>query len=97
MSSTVANCDPLDPIFAKHEPILDGKLAEANKALAKVDDATRHKLERKLLVKQKNDGKKSITDADRRRWQLPAKERNGSIGRYRSMLTKIIRQRFRNR
>jgi adenine-specific DNA-methyltransferase len=70
---SIAQNTNLDPIFAKHEPILDVKLADANKALAKVDETTRQKLERKLLVKQKNDGKKSITDADRRRWELPGK------------------------
>jgi len=70
---SIAQNVALDPIFAKHEPILGQKLAEANAALAKVDDQTRHKLEAKLLAKQKAEGKKSITDADRRRWELPRK------------------------
>ncbi|MGA3066373.1 MAG: site-specific DNA-methyltransferase [Tepidisphaeraceae bacterium] len=68
---SIAQNTNLDPIFAKHEPILDAALADANKALAKVSDELRGKLERKLLVKQKNAGKRSITDGDRRRWVLP--------------------------
>ena len=28
----------------------------------------------KLIDKQRNEGKRAITDADRRRWQLPEKE-----------------------
>ena len=32
---------------------------------------TRKKLKQKLFEKQRNEGKKSITDADRRRWDLP--------------------------
>lgn len=62
-----------DPIFAKHEPLLDAALDAVNAALAKVDDATRRSLARKLAEKQKAEGKKSITDADRRRWELPPK------------------------
>jgi len=70
---SIAQNTNLDPIFAKHEPILDAALAEANEALAKVDGPMRQKLERKLLVKQQKEGKKSMTDADRRRWELPSK------------------------
>jgi adenine-specific DNA-methyltransferase len=43
----------LDPIFAKHEPILDGKLAACNVALEKVTDDLRRKLAAKLRAKQK--------------------------------------------
>ena len=74
---SIAQNANLDPIFAKHEPILDAKLADANKALANVSDDTRQTLERKLLVKQKNEGKKSITDADWRRWELPFDKAQG--------------------
>jgi len=68
---SIAQNVALDPIFAKHEPILQEKLQAANAALARVGDDLRHKLEAKLFAKQKADGKKSITDADRRRWLLP--------------------------
>jgi adenine-specific DNA-methyltransferase len=68
---SIAQNANLDPIFAKHEPILDAKLAGCNAALSRVSDDLRRKLSAKLAAKQKAEGKKSITDADRRRWELP--------------------------
>ena len=47
-------------------------------------DGVRDKLRDKLLRKQKDEGRKAITDADRRRWELPEKGKAGSTGRYRS-------------
>ena len=70
---SIAQNSNLVPIFAKHEPILDEKLAACNAALAKVPDNLRQKLTAKLIAKQKTEGKKSITDADRRRWEFPKK------------------------
>jgi len=70
---SIAQNVALDPIFAKHEPILEEKLKVANAAMAKVDAQTRAGLETKLLRKEKQEGKKSITEADRRRWQLPVR------------------------
>jgi len=61
----------LDPIFEKHEPILDEKLDQCNAALSEVPDELRQKLAGKLLAKQKAEGKRAITDADKRRWKLP--------------------------
>jgi len=61
----------LDPIFAKHEPILIARLKELNSTLKTVAPEIRRKLQEKLASKQKREGKKSITDSDRRRWQLP--------------------------
>ncbi|GAF67432.1 unnamed protein product, partial [marine sediment metagenome] len=61
----------LDPIFEKHEPILAEKLKVLNKELKTVTPEIRKKLKQKLLEKERNEGKKSITDADRRRWDLP--------------------------
>ncbi|HXE51759.1 MAG TPA: transposase, partial [Tepidisphaeraceae bacterium] len=72
---SIAQNVALDPIFVKHEPILEAKLKTANAALAKVSNDLRHKLEAKLLKKQREEGKKSITDADRRRWLLPPDNR----------------------
>ena len=71
---SIANNTALDPIFAKHEPILDARLAELNAALKTVSDATRARLAAKLLEKQKREGKRAITDGDRRRWLLPKPE-----------------------
>jgi adenine-specific DNA-methyltransferase len=69
---SIARNTSLDPIFAKHEPILAERLAALNRALA--ESATtelRQKLAYKLAEKQKREGKKAVTDADRRRWLLP--------------------------
>jgi adenine-specific DNA-methyltransferase len=70
---SIAHNQNLDPIFAKHEPILDALLSKCNDALAKVTADTRTALDTKLVQKRKAEGKKSITDADSRRWQLPKK------------------------
>ena len=61
----------LDPIFAKHEPILKEKLDGLNNTLVEVTQEIRTKLHAKLAEKERREGKKSVTDADRRRWQLP--------------------------
>ena len=71
---SIAQNTNLDPVFARHEPILDAKLSDCNAALAPVDSSLRAKLKAKLLAKQKAEGKKAVTDADRRRWELPAGE-----------------------
>jgi adenine-specific DNA-methyltransferase len=69
---SIAQNGNLDPIFTKHEPLLNTVLSAANKALTAVPDKLRAELRLKLALKQKHEGKKSITDADRRRWDLPA-------------------------
>jgi adenine-specific DNA-methyltransferase len=68
---SIAQNPALDPIFEKWEPILAEKLAGLNKALKLVTKELRQKLALKLAAKQKAEGKKAITDADRRRWILP--------------------------
>ncbi len=68
---TIARNTSLDPIFATHEPILAERLKALNAALKSVTTEMRQKLIAKLAEKQKRDGKKSITEADRRRWELP--------------------------
>ena len=70
---SIAQNDKLDPIFAKHEPILDERLKDCNTALSSVTDELGQKLQTKLAVKQRAEGKRAITDADTRRWTLPAK------------------------
>src|SRR4029077_16554212 len=70
---SIAQNSNLDPIFAKHTPVLDDKLAAANAALKLVPEKLRVDLKTKLLLKQKQEGKKAITEADRRRWDLPPK------------------------
>ena len=61
----------LDPIVARHEPILEEKLNALNTSLKTVTPEIRRKLTAKLAIKERTEGKKSVTDADRRRWSLP--------------------------
>ena len=68
---SIAQNTALDPIFAKHEPILAEKLETLNLALTEVTSEIRTKLLSKLAAKERSEGKRAITDADRRRWQLP--------------------------
>jgi adenine-specific DNA-methyltransferase len=70
---SIAQNTNLDPIFAKHEPLLESKLAAANTVLKRISDKLRNDLRSKLVLKQKKEGKKAVTDADRRRLELPAK------------------------
>lgn len=68
---SIARNTSLDSIFAKHEPVLAMLLADANAALQHVTLDLRQKLADKLRNKQRHEGKKAITEADRRRWDLP--------------------------
>lgn len=61
----------LDPIFAKHQPLLDAALKRCNSALRSVPSSLRSLLAAKLRQKLKEKGRKAVTDADRRRWELP--------------------------
>ena len=70
---SIAQNTALDPIFEKHELILKEKLETLNLTLEQVTPKMRTKLLSKIAAKEKYEGKKSITDADRRRWQLPKK------------------------
>ena len=71
MLKSIAQSTALDPIFAKHEPILKEKLDILNSALIEVAPEIRSKLLAKLAEKERREGKKSITGTDRRRWQIP--------------------------
>ena len=68
---SITNNHALDSIIAKWEPILAEKLDALNEALAHVTPEIRTELQRKLVGKEKRDGKRAITDADRWRWLLP--------------------------
>jgi adenine-specific DNA-methyltransferase len=71
MLRSIAQNSNLDPIFAKHAQILEARLAGANAVLKAISDKLRNDLRTKLVLKQKREGKKAITDSDRRRWELP--------------------------
>ena len=69
---SIARNTSLDPIFARHEPVLANRLAALNQALAKHADADlRERLAEKLRRKEREEGRKAVTEADRRRWLLP--------------------------
>ena len=68
---SIAQNIALDPIFARYEPILKEKLETLNLALMEVTPEIQTKLLFKLTEKERHEGKKAITDADRRRWKLP--------------------------
>lgn len=73
---SIAQNSALDSIFAKHQPTLDEKLNVLNGALGKVDSRLKSALQAKLATKQKAEGKKAVTEADRRRWLLPPANRD---------------------
>jgi adenine-specific DNA-methyltransferase len=67
---SIAQNRNLDPIFDKHEPLLDAALMACNKALATVDKGLKARLQARLAAKQSAEGKRAISDADKRRWKL---------------------------
>src|SRR5690606_10143773 len=71
---SIAHNVALDPIFEKHQKILDERLADLNRALGHVTPELRARLRQKLLEKAKTQGRRAITEADRRRWLLPEGE-----------------------
>jgi adenine-specific DNA-methyltransferase len=71
---SIAQNRNLDPIFAKHEPLLASALSNLNAALAGLTGggASLHQiLVRKLGVKVAAEGTRAVSDADLRRWLLP--------------------------
>ena len=68
---SIAQNTALDPIFEQHSLILTEKLDTLNNALAQVTSEIRTQLLAKLAEKVRHKGRRSITDADQRRWQLP--------------------------
>ena len=71
---SVAQNPALDPLFEKHDAILDDKLASCQEALAKVSANLRTKLLQKLKDRQREVGKRGVTEADERRWNLPSEQ-----------------------
>ena len=70
---SIAQNTNLDPLFAKHGALLDQRLGECNLALGRITPDQRRRLEHKLIDKERYEGKRAVTDADRRRWLLPEK------------------------
>ena len=68
---SIAQNTALDPIFARYEPILKEKLETLNNALTEVNPEIGPELLFKLVEKERREGLKAVTEADRRRWKLP--------------------------
>ncbi len=71
--ASVATNTALDPILHRHDGILETALATVNAALPSVTNDVRSQLLRKLMLKEKAHGSRAVTEADRRRWELPKK------------------------
>lgn len=71
MLKTISRNAALDPIIQKHDLILREKLSELNVSLKSVTSDLKAALIGKLLAKINDEGFKSLTDADIRRWLLP--------------------------
>ena len=68
---SIARNTSLDPIFAKHEPLLADKLAALNRTLSKAGADLKDKLAAKLVRKHREEGASAVSEADIRRWLLP--------------------------
>lgn len=68
---SIAQNKGLDPIFARHEPILTERLQQLNREVAKITKDLREKLVGKLIAKLRKEGARNLTDAEQRRWLLP--------------------------
>jgi adenine-specific DNA-methyltransferase len=68
---SIAQNTNLDPIFEKHESILEQRLQELNSALSVITEELIENLVSKLGEKLRTEKAKSITGADLRRWLLP--------------------------
>ncbi|MFN7917875.1 MAG: site-specific DNA-methyltransferase [Vicinamibacterales bacterium] len=77
----IAQNTHLDPIFQRHQKDIARWLERANGVLATISVGTRATLRAKLLAKEKEQGQKAISPADRRRWLLPPDNLDGRTGR----------------
>ncbi|MEO5714182.1 MAG: hypothetical protein ABIT37_11910 [Luteolibacter sp.] len=68
---SIANNKSLDPIFEKHEPIVESALHTLNGTLFDLPPSLHQQLVRKLIAKHQEKGARAVTDADQRRWLLP--------------------------
>ena len=96
---SIARNASLDPIFARHEPILAKALAALNRQAAAVTPETKAKLVEKLIAKHRADGANAVTAADVRRWLLPdtPPDRIVAVGARRPLKAVTARQAARYR
>ncbi len=67
----IARNENLVPIFEKHEPFMQERLAQVNAAVGDVTDAIRSTLVAKLSDLVMGSGLRALGDAQKRRWLLP--------------------------
>ena len=72
----IAQNSTLDPLFRRHDEILDARLSELNATLRPHLVTLHGQMMAKMATKESRQGKRAITDADRRRWVLPPNHRN---------------------
>ena len=68
---SIAQSSTLDPIFLKHDLVLNKCIENLNFKLNGLNKEIRTMLLEKLKNKELVSGKRSITESDRRRWSLP--------------------------
>ena len=68
---SIARNTALDPLFARHAPLLAASLTDLNRVLALQPSSLLDKQLQKLVHKHREQGASAITEADQRRWLLP--------------------------
>ena len=68
---SIARNASLDPIFEKHEPIVEAALERLNDELGAVSSEVKEDLVARLIEKHRRDGARAVNDGDIRRWLLP--------------------------
>jgi adenine-specific DNA-methyltransferase len=68
---SIAQNANLDPLFEKHDLVLDQKLSQLNRVIDKCGDSIRASQVQKLADRLQDHGVRATTDADCRRWLLP--------------------------
>jgi adenine-specific DNA-methyltransferase len=68
---SIAQNSSLDKTILKHQKILEEKLSALNETIKQLPIQLRTSLKERLSAKEKSQNRRSITDADRRRWLIP--------------------------
>ena len=78
---SIARNASLDPIFEKHDPLVEAALERLNDELGTVSAELKADLVAKLVEKHRREGARAVNDGDVRRWLLPALPRTLSSRR----------------
>ena len=77
---SIARNVSLESICSRHDQELAASLRTVNAILSSVGQSVRSKLRAKLTAKGVGEGKRAISEADRRRWLLPPENRDPELG-----------------